>query len=99
TMMFGHVDGPEHWARHLLSLRELQQRTGGITEFVPLPFVHMEAPLYYRGLARKGPTFRETLLVHALARLVLHPLIPNIQVSWVKLGADGAKACLQAGAN
>lgn len=99
TMMFGHVDGPEHWARHLLSLRELQQRTGGITEFVPLPFVHMEAPLYYRGLARKGPTFRETLLVHALARLVLHPLIPNIQVSWVKLGADGARACLQAGAN
>ncbi|MFW7343131.1 5-amino-6-(D-ribitylamino)uracil--L-tyrosine 4-hydroxyphenyl transferase CofH [Pollutimonas sp. H1-120] len=99
TMMFGHVDRPRHWSRHLVLLRELQQRTGGISEFVPLPFVHMEAPIYYKGLARKGPTYRETILVHALGRLALHRVIPNIQVSWVKLGAQGAKACLEAGAN
>ena len=97
--MFGHVDRPEHWARHLLHIRDLQERTGGFTEFVPLPFVHMEAPLYLKGRARKGPTFRETVLMHAVSRLVLHPLIPNIQVSWVKLGPDGAAACLDAGAN
>ncbi len=99
TIMFGHIDRPEHWARHLLHIRDLQERTGGFTEFVPLPFVHMEAPLYLKGRARKGPTFRETVLMHAVARLVLHPLIPNIQVSWVKLGPDGAAACLDAGAN
>jgi FO synthase len=99
TIMFGHVDRPEHWARHLLHIRDLQERTGGFTEFVPLPFVHMEAPLYLKGRARKGPTFRETVLMHAVSRLVLHPLIPNIQVSWVKLGPDGAAACLDAGAN
>ena len=99
TIMFGHVDRPEHWARHLLHIRDLQERTGGFTEFVPLPFVHMEAPLYLKGRARKGPTFRETVLMHAVSRLVLHPLIPNIQVSWVKLGPDGAAACLNAGAN
>jgi FO synthase len=99
TIMFGHIDRPEHWARHLLAIRDLQERTGGFTEFVPLPFVHMEAPLYLKGRARKGPTLRETVLMHAVARLVLHPLIRNIQVSWVKLGADGAAACLQAGAN
>ncbi len=99
TIMFGHVDRPEHWARHLLHVRDLQERTGGFTEFVPLPFVHMEAPLYLKGRARKGPTFRETVLMHAVSRLVLHPLIPNIQVSWVKLGPDGAAACLDAGAN
>ena len=86
TIMFGHVDRPEHWARHLLHIRDLQERTGGFTEFVPLPFVHMEAPLYLKGRARKGPTLRETVLMHAVSRLVLHPLIPNIQVSWVKLG-------------
>ena len=90
---------PEHWARHLLHIRDLQERTGGFTEFVPLPFVHMEAPIYLKGRARKGPTFREAVLMHAVARLVLHPLIPNIQVSWVKLGPDGAAACLDAGAN
>jgi FO synthase len=99
TIMFGHVDRPEHWARHLLHIRDLQERTGGFTEFVPLPFVHMEAPLYLKGRARKGPTFRETVLMHAVSRLVLHPLVPNIQVSWVKLGPEGAAACLNAGAN
>lgn len=99
TMMFGHLDGPEHWARHLVEIRALQARTGGFTEFVPLPFVHDEAPLFLKGAARRGPTAREVVLVHAVARLALHPLIPNIQVSWVKLGADGARRCLDAGAN
>ena len=99
TIMFGHVDQPRHWARHLLRIRALQQRTGGFTEFVPLPFVHMEAPMFRKGLARKGPTFREAVLMHAVARLALHPVIPNIQVSWVKMGPDGVKACLNAGAN
>lgn len=99
TMMFGHVDTPRHWARHLLHLRRLQAETGGFTEFVPLPFVPMETPIWLKGHSRKGPSFRETVLVHAVARLALHPLIPNIQVSWVKLGQEGAKACLMAGAN
>ena len=99
TIMFGHLEGYRHWARHLLRLRALQAETGGITEFVPLPFVHMEAPMYLRGRARKGPTLREALLMHAVARLVLHPLIPNIQASWVKLGPTWAQRCLQAGAN
>ena len=88
-----------HWARHLLVLRDLQAETGGITEFVPLPFVHMEAPMYLRGLARKGPTLREAVLMHAVARLALHPLITNIQTSWVKMGPEGAALCLNAGAN
>ena len=99
TIMFGHMDRPIYWARHLLLIRDLQERTRGFTEFVPLPFVHMEAPAYYRGRARKGPTSREVILMHAVARLVLHPLIGNIQTSWVKLGAQGSKACLAAGAN
>jgi FO synthase len=99
TIMFGHVDRPVHWARHLLRLRALQERTGGITEFVPLPFVHMEAPMYLKGAARRGPTWRETLLMHAVARLALHPYIANVQVSWVKLGPAAAAACLRAGAN
>ena len=99
TIMFGHVDRPVHWARHLLALRDLQTRTGGITELVPLPFVHMEAPMYLKGLARRGPTFRETVLMHAVGRLVLHTKISNIQVSWVKLGIEGARSCLSAGAN
>jgi FO synthase len=99
TMMFGSVEGPRSWARHLLALREQQKRTGGFTEFVPLPFVHMEAPIFLKGRARPGPTFREALLVHAVARLALHPHITNIQASWVKLGADGAQAVLNAGAN
>jgi FO synthase len=99
TIMFGHVDAPRNWARHLLRLREQQKRTGGFTEFVPLPFVHMEAPMYLRGRARPGPTFREALLMHAGARLALHPWITNIQASWVKLGMEGAQAALRAGAN
>lgn len=99
TIMYGHVDGPVNWARHLLALRGLQERTGGFTEFVPLPFVHMEAPIYLKGRARRGPTFREAVLMHAVARLVLHPQITNIQVSWVKMGEAGVKACLQAGCN
>lgn len=99
TLMFGHVDGPEHWARHLSVLRGLQQRTGGITEFVPLPFVHMEAPLYRKGRSRQGPTFEETIKVHAVARIALRGWIDNIQCSWVKLGRDGCLVALQAGCN
>jgi len=99
TIMFGHVDTPVHWARHLLHVRRLQRETGGFTEFVPLAFVHMEAPLWRKGLARSGPTFREALLMHAVTRLALHPLIPNVQTSWVKMGPAGAAQCLEAGAN
>ena len=99
TIMYGHVDGPRHWARHLLRLRHLQALSGGFTEFVPLPFVHMEAPLYLKGRARRGPTSREAVLMHAVARLALHPHIRNIQTSWVKMGPEGAAACLRAGAN
>jgi FO synthase len=99
TIMFGHVDEPRHWARHLSGIRALQVETGGFTEFVPLPFVHMESPLWRKGRARSGPSFREALLMHAVARLVLHPVIPNIQTSWVKMGVAGALSALQAGAN
>jgi FO synthase len=99
TIMYGHVEGYHHWARHLLRIRDLQEETGGFTEFVPLPFVAAEAPIYRRGKARRGPSFREALLMHAVARLVLHPLIPNIQASWVKMGPEGIRACLHAGAN
>jgi FO synthase len=99
TIMYGHVDEYIHWARHLLRLRGLQAETGGFTEFVPLPFVHMEAPIYLKGRARRGPTFREAVLMHSVARLVLHPLLTNIQASWVKMGPDGVKVCLGAGAN
>ncbi|MDX2142044.1 MAG: 5-amino-6-(D-ribitylamino)uracil--L-tyrosine 4-hydroxyphenyl transferase CofH [Rhodospirillaceae bacterium] len=99
TIMFGHVDNPSHWARHILRIRALQTHTGGFTEFVPLPFVPMETPLYLKMAARQGPTFRESILIHAVARLALHPVIPNIQTSWVKMGREGAMACLQAGAN
>lgn len=99
TIMFGHVDAPIHWARHLLRIRDLQEETGGFTEFVPLPYVHMEAPLHRKGRSRIGPTFREAILMHAAARLALNPHIGNIQVSWVKMGRDGIKACLDAGAN
>jgi FO synthase len=99
TIMFGHVEGFDSWARHLLAIRDLQQETGGFTEFVPLPFVHMEAPLWRKGLARSGPSWRETLLMHAVARLALHPLIVNIQASWVKLGESGMLAALGAGVN
>jgi FO synthase len=99
TIMYGHMERSISWARHLLRLKGLQRRTGGFTEFVPLPFVHMEAPVYYKGRSRKGPTYREAVLMHAVARLVLHPEFENIQVSWVKMGPEGVKACLNAGAN
>jgi FO synthase len=99
TIMYGHVDRYEHWARHLLRVRALQAETGGFTEFVPLPFVHMEAPLYLKGRARRGPTFREAVLMHAVARLSLHPHITNIQASWVKMGHEGVVSCLAAGVN
>ncbi len=99
TIMFGHVDGYEHWARHLLAIRDLQEETGGFTEFVPLPFVHMEAPIWRSGKARSGPSFREALLMHAITRLALHPLIPNIQASWVKMGREGVASALRAGVN
>ena len=99
TIMYGHIDEPRHWASHLMRIRELQQRTGGFTEFVPLPFVHMEAPMYRKGKSRKGPTFREAILMHAVSRLVFHGFIDNIQTSWVKMGEQGVAACLQAGVN
>jgi FO synthase len=99
TMMYGHVDAPVHWVRHLRTLREIQQRTGGFTEFVGLPFVHHNAPLYLAGKARPGSTAQEDLLVTAMARLLLDGAIDNIQVSWVKLGPAGAARLLQAGAN
>ena len=99
TIMFSHIDRPVHWARHLLRLRDQQIKTGGFTELVPLPFVHMESPIYLKGGSRKGPTWRESVLVHSVARLALNPLIPNIQASWVKLGPEGVAACLSAGVN
>ena len=99
TMMLGHVDTPRNWANHLARAREQQARSGGFTEFVPLPFVPMEAPMFLKGLARRGPTFGESLLVHAVARLALHPLITNIQVSWVKIGPEGVRQALAAGVN
>lgn len=99
TIMYGHIETPMHWARHLTRIRDLQEKTGGFTEFVPLPYVHMEAPLYLKGRSRKGPTFREALLMHAVARLVFHGRIDNIQASWVKMGREGVAACLNAGCN
>ncbi len=99
TIMYGHIERPEHWARHLLALRHLQGETGGITEFVPLPLVHMESPMYRRGQSRKGPSWREALMMHSVARIALHGSIGSIQCSWVKLGLDGAAAVLAAGAN
>ena len=99
TIMFGHVDGPRSWARHLVAVRGLQRETGGFTEFVPLPFVHMEAPIYLKGRARPGPTFGELLLMHAVGRLALHPWVENVQVSWVKAGPAGVVEALRAGVN
>jgi FO synthase len=99
TIMYGHVERYAHWARHLLRVRALQQKTGGFTEFVPLPFVPMETPISLKGRSRLGPTWREAALMHAVARLALHPVIPNIQCSWVKLGPEGAAACLESGCN
>ncbi len=99
TIMFGSIEHPESWARHLLVTRNLQKETGGFTEFVGLPFVHMASPIYLMRKSRRGPTFRETLLMHAVARIAYHGYIPNIQVSWVKIGLSGAKQMLRAGCN
>jgi FO synthase len=99
TMMYGHVDNPRHWVRHLRVVAGIQDETGGFTEFVPLPFVHTSAPIYLAGVARPGPTLRDNLAVHALARILLHGRIDNIQTSWVKLGVAGTRAMLRAGAN
>jgi FO synthase len=99
TIMFGSVESPVHWARHMVRTRQLQKETGGFTEFVPLPFVHMAAPIYLQHRARPGPTFREALLMHAVARIAYHHSVPNIQVSWVKMGPGGVRQALMAGAN
>ncbi len=99
TMMFGHVDQPRHWLTHLRVIADLQDRTGGFTEFVPLPFVHQNAPVYLAGIARPGPTDREVRVVHAAARVLLHGRIDHVQVSWVKLGPVGVRALLQGGAD
>ncbi|MFI1764146.1 bifunctional FO biosynthesis protein CofGH [Streptomyces sp. NPDC020800] len=99
TMMYGHVDQPRHWLGHLRTLAGIQQRTGGFTEFVTLPFIHTNAPVYLAGIARPGPSMRDNRAVTAMARLLLHPYIPNIQTSWVKLGTEGAAEMLRSGAN
>jgi len=99
TMMFGSIEHPRHWVKHLLLCRDLQKETGGFTEFVGLPFVHMASPIYLQQKSRRGPTFRETLLLHAVARIAYNKLIPNIQASWVKIGFDGVRQLLQAGVN
>ncbi len=99
TIMFGSVEQPHHWAEHMISTRNLQKRTGGFTEFVPLPFVHMASPIYLQRKSRRGPTFRETVLMHAIGRIAYHGYIDNIQVSWVKIGKAGARQILQSGAN
>jgi FO synthase len=99
TMMYGHVDNPRHWVQHLRVISRIQDETAGFTEFVPLPFVHTSAPIYLAGVARPGPTHRDNLAVHAMARILLHGRIDNIQTSWVKLGVDGTRAMLRAGAN
>jgi len=99
TIMFGHVDGPSSWANHFEVVRRIQADTGGFTEFVPLPFVHMGAPIWLRGRSRPGPTWDEVVLVHAVARLAFDGFIPNIQASWVKLGVLGGQRLLDAGCN
>ena len=99
TIMFGSVESPRHWAKHIVRTREVQSRTGGFTEFVPLPFVHMAAPIYLKRRARRGPTWREVVLMHAVGRIGYHGSIDNIQASWVKLGVSGAQQLLQAGVN
>jgi 7,8-didemethyl-8-hydroxy-5-deazariboflavin synthase CofH subunit/7,8-didemethyl-8-hydroxy-5-deazariboflavin synthase CofG subunit len=99
TIMFGAVEQPVSWARHIVRTRDLQRETGGFTEFVPLPFVHMAAPLYLQRRSRRGPTFREALLMHAVGRIAYHGAIDNIQASWVKMGAAGARQLLQSGCN
>ena len=99
TIMFGSIENPVHWARHMVRTRALQKETGGFTEFVPLPFVHMAAPIYLQHKSRRGPTFRETILMHAVARLAYRGWIDNIQCSWVKMGKTGVQQLLQSGVN
>ena len=99
TIMFGAIEQPVHWARHMVRTRALQKETGGFTEFVPLPFVHMAAPIFLQRKARRGPTYREALLMHAVGRIAYHGWVPNIQASWVKMGIDGVRPLLQAGVN
>ena len=99
TIMFGSIENPKHWANHMIRTRDLQKRTGGFTEWVPLPFVHMASPIYLQRNARRGPTFRETLLMHSVGRIAYHGQIDNVQVSWVKIGIEGAQQILKAGAN
>jgi FO synthase len=99
TMMYGHVDNPRHWVQHLRVLSRIQDETGGFTEFVPLPFVHHSSPIYLAGVARPGPTARDNRAVHAMARLLLHGRIRNVQASWVKLGPDACRDVLRGGVN
>jgi FO synthase len=99
TIMFGSIEEPVHWARHIVRTRDLQKRTGGFTEFIPLPFVHMASPIYLKRAARRGPTWREVILMHAVGRIGYHGSIENVQASWVKLGVRGAQQLLQAGVN
>ncbi|HEX2849248.1 MAG TPA: 5-amino-6-(D-ribitylamino)uracil--L-tyrosine 4-hydroxyphenyl transferase CofH [Acidimicrobiales bacterium] len=99
TIMFGSIERPVHWARHMVRTRDLQKETGGFTEFVPLPFVHMASPIYLQKKSRRGPTFREALLMHAVARIAYDGWVPNVQVSWVKMGERGVRQALLAGAN
>src|SRR5260370_33225587 len=99
TMMYGHVDAPRHWVGHLRVIRGIQERTGGFTEFVLLPFVHASSPIYLAGMARPGPTRRENRAVHAVSRLMLHGAIGDIQCSWVNLGAETCQDVLRGGGN
>ena len=99
TIMCGHIDGPVSWANHYEVLRQIQRRTGGFTEFIPLPFVHMASPIFIQGRSRPGPTWDEVVLIHAVARIAFDGLIPNIQASWVKLGLEGGANLLNAGCN
>jgi FO synthase len=99
TIMYGAIENPVHWARHIVRTRQLQRETGGFTEFVPLPFVHMAAPMYIQRRSRRGPTFREALLMHAVGRIAYRGAIDNVQVSWVKMGRSGVTQCLRAGVN
>ena len=97
--MYGHVDAPPHWVAHIKRIGRIQSESGGFTEFVPLPFVHQSSPIYLAGKARPGPTFEDNLRVHAIARILLDGLVPNVQVSWVKMGMEACKRILKGGAN
>jgi len=99
TIMYGHVDAPPHWVFHIRRLARIQRDTGGFTEFVPLSFVHQNAPIYLAGKARPGPTFNDNRRMHAVARILLHGVIPNVQVSWVKMGVEACQTILNGGAN